>query len=305
MSKLHDLLDEQSIVLADGAMGTMLFAAGLELGMSPELWNVEQPDKVLAVHQGYVDAGAKLIITNSFGGTRFRLALHQLEPRLHELNYAAAQLARRAADLRPGVLVGGSMGPSGELLEPLGTLTFEEAVAGFAEQAAALRDGGVDYFQVETMSDLRESEAAIRGIRRVSDLPIVATMTFDTNRRTMMGVWPADAARRLTELGVDVIGANCGNGVEDLIWAISEMHAAAPDAVLFAKSNAGLPRYQAGGGFVYDGTPHVMADYAARVRTAGARIIGACCGSAPEHIHAMGEMLAKGTDHGGTDHGAA
>jgi 5-methyltetrahydrofolate--homocysteine methyltransferase len=292
MSKFHDLLKAQPVILADGAMGTMLFAAGLESGASPELWNVNFPERVEAIHRSYVEAGSQMILTNTFGGTRFRLALHSLQGRVRELNIAAAQIARRAAAGAPRpVLVGGDIGPSGELLEPLGTLTFEDAVQGFAEQAAALRDGGVDYFQVETMSDLHEVEAAIQGIRSVSDLPIVATLSFDTNRRTMMGVRPADAARRLPELGADVIGANCGTGVDDLLWAIEQMRAAAPDAILFAKSNAGIPEYKAGGGLSYSGTPEVMAGYAAAARNLGARIIGACCGSTPAHIRAMAEAL--------------
>jgi len=292
MSKLHDLLNTTSIILADGAMGTMLFAAGLESGESPELWNVDYPERVQAVHRGYVEVGTQLILTNSFGGTRFRLALHNLEPRLAELNRAAADNARKVADSADHpVLVGGDVGPSGELLDPLGTLTFDEAVDGFAAQAAALCEGGVDYFQVETMSDLRESEAAIQGVRRVSDLPIIATMSFDPNRHTMMGVSPTAAAKRLTELGADVIGANCGTGVDDLIWAIEQMHAAAPDAILFAKSNAGIPAYQPGGGLVYSGTPEVMADYAVSVKERGARIIGGCCGSSPAHLRAMREAL--------------
>jgi len=292
MSKLHDLLDTNPVLLADGAMGTMLFDAGLESGASPEMWNVEHADAVKAIHRGYAEAGSQLILTNSFGGTRFRLALHNLEDRLYELNKAAAVIAREAvAGVAHTVLIGGSIGPTGELLDPLGVMTFEEAVAGFAEQAAALRDGGVDYFQIETMSDPREVDTAVQGIRRVSDLPIITTMTFDTNRHTMMGTTPADAARTLSGFGVDVIGANCGNGVEDLIWAVGEMHAAAPAALLFAKSNAGIPRYEQGGGFTYDGTPDVMADYAVRAKAAGARLIGACCGSTPAHLHAMGVAL--------------
>jgi 5-methyltetrahydrofolate--homocysteine methyltransferase len=211
---------------------------------------------------------------------------------VQELNVCAAQLARNAATRSDRtVLIGGDIGPSGELLDPLGTLTFEDAAQGFAEQASALRDGGVDYFQIETMSDLREVEAAITGVRRVSDLPIVATMSFDTNRHTMMGVHPVEAATRLTELGADVIGANCGTGVEDLIWAIEQMHTATPNAILFAKSNAGIPQYQAGGTLSYSGTPEVMAQYAVRVKAVGARIIGACCGSTPMHLSAMREAL--------------
>ena len=292
MSKLHDLLSTQPVVLADGAMGTMLFAAGLESGASPELWNVEHPERVQAVHRAYAEAGSQMILTNTFGGTRFRLAMHGLDSRVRELNMAAAQIVRQAAEgISHPVLVGGDIGPTGELLEPLGTLTFEDAVQGFAEQAEALRDGGVDYFQVETMSDLREVEAAIQGVRRVSDLPIVATLSFDTNRRTMMGVKATDAARRLPELGADVIGANCGTGVDDLLWCIEQMHTTAPDAVLFAKSNAGIPEYKAGGGLTYNGTPEVMAEYAKKARDLGVRIIGACCGSSPAHIKAMAEAL--------------
>jgi methionine synthase I (cobalamin-dependent) len=297
MSKLEQLLAEQGVLLGDGAMGTMLFAAGLESGDSPELWNVEHADRVMAVHRGYAEAGSQVILTNSFGGNRFRLMMHNLQPRVYELNRAAAEIARRAVEeanlshtASHTILIAGSVGPSGELLDPLGTLTFDEAVDGFAEQAAALRDGGVDLFQVETMSDLRETEAAIQGIRRVSDLPIVTTMSFDTNRRTMMGVQARDAAVKLPSLGAVAVGANCGNGIGDTLWAVEQMHTSAPDAILVCKSNAGIPRYEAGA-IVYDGTPEIMADYALKARAAGARIIGACCGSTPAHIRAMRDAL--------------
>lgn len=291
MSKLRDLLDAQPLILGDGGMGTMLFAVGLESGISPELWNVAYPDRVMAVHRGYADAGSQLILTNSFGGTRFRLALHDFSDRVYEFNRAAAFIAREAvAGAGHTVLIGGSIGPTGELLDPLGTLTFDAAVQGFADQAAALRDGGVDFFQVETMSDLREVESAITGIRQVSDLPIVATMSFDSNCRTMMGVKPEDAAKRLPMLGAEVIGPNCGSGIEDNLFVLERMANTNPDAILFVKSNAGIPQYQAGG-LVYSGTPQVMADYALKARKVGARIIGACCGSTPAHLDAMRKAL--------------
>ena len=291
MSKLHDLLNTNPVILADGAMGTELFARGLESGMSPELWNTEHPDRVMDVHRKYAEAGTQMLLTNSFGGTRFRLALHKFESRVYEFNRAAAEIARKAIEGIPHtVLIGGSVGPSGELLDPLGTLTFDEAVDGFAEQATGLRDGGVDYFQVETMSALEEVEAAIKGIRRVSDLPIVATMSFDTNRRTMMGIKPETAAQKLPEFGADIIGANCGTGVPDNLFVLEKMAQANPNAVLFVKSNAGVPQYKSGG-LVYSGSPDVMADYAVEAQRLGARIIGACCGSSPAHIAAMRDRL--------------
>jgi 5-methyltetrahydrofolate--homocysteine methyltransferase len=291
MSKLHDLLNSQAVILADGAMGTQLFARGLESGMSPELWNVEHPDRVMDVHRSYAEAGTQMLLTNSFGGTRFRLALHKFEDRVYEFNRAAAEIARKAvAGIPHTVLIGGSVGPSGELLDPLGTLTFDEAVQGFADQAIGLRDGGVDYFQVETMSALEEVEAAIKGIRSVSDLPIIATMSFDTNRHTMMGIKPETAAQKLPEFGADVIGANCGTGVPDNLYALEQMAKANPNAILFVKSNAGVPQYKAGG-LIYSGTPEVMADYAVEAQRLGARIIGACCGSSPAHLAAMKERL--------------
>jgi methionine synthase I (cobalamin-dependent) len=292
MSKFQALLSAQPVILGDGAMGTMLFAAGLEAGASPERWNVEHPEKVMAVHRAYAEAGSNLILTNTFGGSRFRLAAHGLAARVAELNRAGVENARKAVEgITHLVLIGGSVGPTGEMLEPLGTLTFDEAVQGFAEQAAALRDGGVDYFQVETFGDLREIEAAIQGIRGVSDLPIVATMSFDTKRRTMMGTRPQEAATRLRELSAIAFGANCGSGTEDTIWVVEQMHNSAPGSVIVAKSNAGLPRSAPGGGVTYDGTPAEMANYARRVRDIGVRIIGACCGSTPAHLKAMAEAL--------------
>lgn len=250
------------------------------------------PDRVRAVHQGYIQAGAQIILTNSFGGSRFRLQLHGLQDRVIELNRIAAELAREEADAASHpVVVGGSMGPSGELIEPLGTLTTAEARAGFAEQAAALAEGGVDVLWIETMSDLREVQAAIEGARSVTDLPLVTTMTFDTRGHTMMGVSPVQALEALREFCPIALGANCGNGPAEIEKVIAAMHTADPDVVLVAKSNAGIPEL-VNGEVVYNATPEVMAGYAVRVRALGARIIGACCGSTPDHIRAMAEALA-------------
>jgi 5-methyltetrahydrofolate--homocysteine methyltransferase len=292
MNLLESLLASHDYILADGGMGTMLMAAGLEQGDPPEEWNVLHPDRVRAVHRGYIEAGAQIILTNSFGGNRFRLKLHDLQDRVARFDRAAAEVARAEADAAPHeVVVAGSMGPSGELLEPLGTLTFEEARDGFAEQAAALAEGGVDVLWIETMSDLKEVQAAVEGARSVSDLPVVTTMTFDTRGYTMMGVSPVQALETLREFRPLALGGNCGNGPSEIEGVIQAMHAADPDVVLVAKSNAGIPEL-VNGEIAYSGTPQVMAGYAVRVRELGARIIGACCGSTPAHVRAMAEALA-------------
>jgi 5-methyltetrahydrofolate--homocysteine methyltransferase len=287
--RLLALLDKKPLVIGDGAMGTMLQRAGLTDGSAPELWNLTHPDKVGEVHQAYLDAGSDFITTNSFGGNRLRLKLHNLEDRAYEINQIAAGLAREVAGERR--LVAGSMGPTGELFDPLGTLTVEEARDAFREQAAGLADGGADFLLIETMSALEEVRAAIEGTRQATDLPVVVTMTFDTNFHTMMGVSPAVALRTLSDWGVQIIGANCGNGpaeIERIMW---EMVQGKPEGVvLMAQSNAGLPRWE-DGRINYDGTPEVMADYAQRMRALGVRVIGACCGSTPEHVARMRAAL--------------
>lgn len=280
------------IILGDGAMGTMLHAAGLTGGSAAELWNVEHPERVRAVHAAYAAAGSQIVETNTFGGTAARLRHHGLAERVVELNQAGATLARDAvAGL--GVLVAGSIGPTGELLEPLGTLSAAEAEAMFAEQARGLAAGGVDLVIVETMSDLNEVEAALRAVRAAApDLLIAATLTFGTKGRTMMGVSPQQALQTLHERGVRLIGANCGNGPQEIEAVMVQMAQHRPEGVyLVAQSNAGLPR-DVNGAAVFDGTPEVMAVYARRMRDLGVNIIGACCGSTPAHIRAMGEALA-------------
>lgn len=291
MNRFEELLASPGPVLLDGAMGTVLMDLGLEQGNPPEEWNVLYPDRIREVHRKYIQAGSRLILTNSFGGTRFRLHLHELQDRVVELNQAAAQNARLEAQAAPHmVVVAGSIGPTGQLMEPMGTLTYEEAKAAFAEQAAALAQGGVDVLWIETMSDLHEVKAAIEGARSVSDLPIVATMTFDTHGRTMMGVKPEQAVEFLQGFKLSAIGGNCGNGPAEIEAVITAMQTTGSDIPLVAKANAGLPYWQ-DGELKYDGTPDVMAGYAQRVHELGAKLIGGCCGNTPAHIEAMREAL--------------
>jgi 5-methyltetrahydrofolate--homocysteine methyltransferase len=286
VDKLAELLERRKTILGDGAMGTMLHLAGLTEG-APERWNVERPDVVSSIHRAYVEAGSDFISTNTFGGTRNRLALDGLADRVVELNEAGARLAREAAGEK---LVAGSMGPTGELMEPLGTLTPEGARASFAEQAKALRSGGADFVLIETMSALEEVQAAIEGAREAG-LPVAVTMSFDTHFRTMMGITPAKAVETIAGWGVRVIGANCGNGPAEIERIMTEMTKALPDGVvLMAKSNAGMPRWK-DDRITYGGTPGVMAEYARKMAGLGVRIVGGCCGSTPEHIASMRKAL--------------
>ncbi len=292
MNKLQEFLTINQHLILDGAMGTMLFAMGLEQGGAPELWNVAHPERIQEVHRRYIEDGSQVILTNSFGGTRYRLKLHDLQDRVYELNKAAAENARRAADIAPHpVLVAGSMGPTGELLEPLGTMTFTECRAAFAEQARGLADGGVDIFWIETMSHLDEVRAAVEGVRLVCSQPVAATLSFDTNGRTMMGITAEQAITTLRELKLAAVGANCGSNLPDTMAAIAAMRAVDPEMPLIAKANAGIPRWGSNDALEYDGTPAVMAGYAYHVYQMGAQLIGACCGSSPETIRAMTAAL--------------
>ena len=293
---LHDLVARKGFALIDGATGTELFLRGLGSGDPPEAWNTDEPDRIRSAYRAYVDAGSDLFLTNTFGGTHYRLALHKLDDRVHELNQAAARLAREvadgamAADPERTVLVAGSMGPTGELLEPMGSMTPVACAAAFAEQAKGLADGGADVLWIETMSSLEEAEAAVTGARRVCDLPICLTMSFDTAGRTMMGVTGTAAAELASRLGIDAIGANCGANLVDTENAVREIRAAAPDLLIISKGNAGIPQWH-GDELRYDGTPEIMAAYADRARHIGATLIGGCCGSSSEHIALMRAVL--------------
>lgn len=291
---IAELLKTREYLLADGAMGTNLFLLGLANGAPGELWNVEQPDSVRSVYQGFVEAGSDIILTNTFGANRFRFALHGLQDRVRELNLAAAELARDVVDKgNRKVLVAGDMGPSGDVLEPLGPRTASEAEEGFHEQAEALRDGGADVAWIETMFADAELEAAVKGASRAG-LPVVATMTFDTGGRTMMGIKPVDAIRNARAMSHRPVafGANCGVGPAQLLDSILGMaHGAEPTDVIVAKSNCGLPVMGDDMRVRYDGTPQIMAQYAKLARDAGARIIGGCCGTTPSHLSAMKDAL--------------
>lgn len=292
MNRLAALLGAHRPVLLDGGMGTLLQDSGLEDGNPGELWNLENPDAIRAAHTAYADAGSRILTTNTFGGTRPRLDMHGLGDRLAEVNRNAAQIARSVADPR-GLLVAGDLGPTGELLAPLGAMSPEEAQAIFAEQLAGLVEGGIDLVLVETLSDLGEADAAIAAAREVApDLPLVVTMSFDTNVRTMMGVRPGDAVAHLAAAGVDAVGANCGRGPEEMELIAAEMVAARTgDVLLVAQSNAGLPQV-VGDHFEYDATPDDLAAHAQRLADVGIDLVGGCCGSTPAHIAAMRATLA-------------
>jgi 5-methyltetrahydrofolate--homocysteine methyltransferase len=288
---LTELLDTTGFLVVDGAMGTELFNAGLMAGDPPAIWNVAHPDRIRTIHQSYADAGSDIILTNSFGGNRHRLKLHSLEGRVHELNAAAASIGREVTDAAPRpMLVAGSLGPTGELIEPLGELTVSETQEAFAEQAAGLTAGVVDVLWLETMSALTEVEAGVLGARSESDLPIVVTLSFDTAGRTMMGITGEEAGTRLAELGVSGIGANCGANLADTEAAVAAIRSVCGDIPVVSKANAGIPVWK-GAELEYDATPEILAAHAHRLRAIGVSIIGACCGSTPAHIAMIRAVL--------------
>jgi 5-methyltetrahydrofolate--homocysteine methyltransferase len=292
MTDLRALLQQRRVLLADGATGTAYFDIGLTAGDPPELWNVDHPDRVRALHQGFIDAGSDIILTNTFGGNRDRLKLHKLQDRVFALNKHGAEIARQAADEaeRP-VVVAGSVGPLGELFEPLGALTDETATDAFTVQAEGLKAGGADVCWIETMSAVEELRSAAQGAINAG-MPYIATASFDTAGKTMMGLDPADLAPIFDDLAEPPIalGANCGVGASDLLVSLLTMSKAAPDRIFIAKANAGVPKIH-GDQILYSGTPELMADYAGLAANAGARIIGGCCGTSPEHLAAMRAAL--------------
>ncbi|MDO5613506.1 MAG: betaine--homocysteine S-methyltransferase [Paracoccus sp. (in: a-proteobacteria)] len=289
---LTRLLSERDWLLADGATGTNLFNMGLSAGDPPELWNTDQPDNIRKLYRGAVDAGSDLFLTNSFGGNASRLKLHNAQNRVRELNRVAAELAREVADAagRP-VVVAGSVGPTGEIMMPMGSLTHEAAVEMFHEQAEGLKEGGADVLWVETISAPEEYRAAAEAAK-LAGMPWCGTMSFDTAGRTMMGVTSAQLAALVEKLPLPPVafGANCGVGASDLLRTVNGFVATGTERPIIAKGNAGIPRYEHGH-IHYDGTPELMADYAVLARDLGVRIIGGCCGTMPEHLRSMREAL--------------
>lgn len=282
---------ERRVLLVDGGTGTGLFARGLMTGDSPELWNVDLPERIEDLHNEFIGAGSDIILTNSFGANRYRLQLHNAESRVQELNRAAAKIAKNAAGKAARkVWVAGSMGPTGEILAPVGSLAPCDAEAAFAEQAQALAEGGADLLWCETLSSEEEMRAAVAGAQ-TAGLPIVATMSFDTNGRTMMGLTPDAALAIAHELPLAGFGANCGIGAAQLVGTIMGFsRLTKPSDILVAKGNCGIPEYR-DGHIHYSGTPEIMAQYAIFARDAGAMLIGGCCGTRGEHLVAMRRAL--------------
>ena len=293
MNNFLKILQDKSHILADGATGTNLFGMGLETGDPPEPWNIDYKDRIRSLHQGFVDAGSDLFLTNSFGGTSFRLRLHNLESKVFELNKAAAVIAREVADHSNRlIIVAGSMGPTGEMIEPHGLMTPKEAMEAFKAQAEGLAEGGVDVLWLETMYSMEELEAAMDAVKDIG-LPVCATMSFDTAGKTMMGVTPANLAKKSKDLNLNGFGANCGIGAPDLLATINDISKNVdPDTVVISKANCGIPEF-VDGNIMYSGTEELMSEYVQIAMNSGARIIGGCCGTSFDHVRAMRKSMDR------------
>jgi len=286
------MLAEKGYLLADGGTGTSLFNMGLTSGDAPEMWNTDHPEKILELYRGPVNAGSDLFLTNSFGGNASRLKLHGAQHRAHELSRVAAELGREVADTAGRrVIVAGSVGPTGDIMEPVGTLSHATAVEMFHETADGLKAGGADIGWLETISAPEEFRAAAEGFA-LAGLPWVGTMSFDTAGRTMMGLTSAGMVELVDSLenAPLAFGANCGTGASDLLRTTLGFVAGGAKLPMIAKGNAGIPKY-CDGKINYDGTPDLMATYALMARNCGAQIIGGCCGTLPEHLEKMREAL--------------
>jgi 5-methyltetrahydrofolate--homocysteine methyltransferase len=290
MPSFVELLAERPVLLADGATGTNYQNMGIEPGVAPEEWVVDAPEKVQELHGRFAEAGSDLVLTCSFGGSSLRLADEALHGRAVEVNRRAAELARAAVG--DAVLVAGSLGPTGHLTEPLGPLTRDLAVSTYAEQARALADGGVDLLVLETFFSLDEGLWALEGVKSASDLPLVVSYSFDQGTKTMMGLTPTQVVEAFAPLGIAAIGANCGKSLADTDAIVDELVAAADGLPLWVKPNAGVPR-MVGDSVIYDAGPDDLAQHVRGYVDRGARIVGGCCGSTPEHIAAIAGALGR------------
>jgi 5-methyltetrahydrofolate--homocysteine methyltransferase len=291
MKTIKQALESGKVLISDGAWGTFLQAKGLEPGTCPEIWNIEHPDIVYSIAKSYIEAGSNMIETNSFGGSSIKLSHYGFGTRAHEINKAAAAISKKAAGDKHYVL--GSIGPTGKILMT-GEVTEQEMFESFAEQAMALAEGGANAIVIETMSDIEEARQAIKAVRIHTDLEIICTMTFEKTKngefRTMMGFSPTDMVSQLGNEGIDIMGANCGNGFKDMIGIVEEIRSADRDIPILIHANAGIPVYQ-DGITVFPESPEEMASYVRPVIEAGANIIGGCCGTTPEHISRFKLML--------------
>lgn len=292
MNKFLERLNGGEVLVADGATGSNLQKMGLRPGQPPEDLIIDNPDILFKLESSFVEAGSDIILTCTFGGTRMRMKDSKYQDRAPEVNIKAAELARKAASAREGVMVAGSMGPVGGLLKPYGPLDAEDVKATFAEQAKALTEGGVDLLLIETMFSFEETTAAFEGAKSVSDLPIVVSFSYDRGTRTMMGIKPKDVIKRYSEMGATVVGANCGTTLENMEAVVNEYKATLPNFPLWVKPNAGVPHMdietEQG---VYDMTPEDMGNYAKKYVELGAKIVGGCCGNTPEHVAAIARAV--------------
>lgn len=288
MNKFLERLQSDEILVADGATGSNLQKMGLKPGRPPEDLIIDDPDTILKLASSFVQAGSDIILTCTFGGTRMRMKDSKYQDRTPEVNIRAAEIARKAASARDGVLIAGSMGPVGALIKPYGPLEADEVKTTFAEQAKALADGGVDLLLIETMFAFEETTAAFEGARSTTDLPIVVSFSYDRGTRSMMGVKPKDVMKKYSEMGATLVGANCGTTLENMEAVVKEYAATVPNFPLWVKPNAGVPRMdietEQG---VYDMGPEDMAKFSQKYVELGARVVGGCCGNTPEHITAI------------------
>jgi 5-methyltetrahydrofolate--homocysteine methyltransferase len=290
MNKFLERLQSGKILIANGATGTNLHKMGLHPGITPEDLVLDQPELILKLESAFAAAGSDILLTCTFGGTRLRMKDSKYAQRVSEVNTRAVELARKAAAVRSGILVAGSIGPTGLLMKPYGPLTPDEAFAAFTEQVQGLVAGDVDLLVIETMFAYDEADSAFKAARSLTDLPIVVSFSYDRGVRTMMGVKPAEMIKRYKEMGAALVGANCGTSLENMEKVVQEYAAAEPGFPLWIKPNAGLPRLL-DGNTVFDVTPEQMAEFARKFVTLGARVVGGCCGNTPEHLAAIARAV--------------